>query len=313
MTLAITKAAIVGATGATGIALAAELAAAGIAVRVVARRAETLARLFPAVAIEKTPADARDAAALARAVSGCELVVDCIGVPAGAMREHAVTAVSIVAAAKGTGARLLQVSSYWAYLPLQRLPLDETHPRTGGNFYIQARRAAEDILEGAGAAIVHLPDFFGPYVGASSLQQPLTDAANGRAMNWIGAPSLAREYAFVPDAMRLVAALARRNEAYGQRWIFPGNGPLTGAEAAAIASRHLGRKVKLRSAGLLLMRIASLFKRDAREFLPMVPHYLTPIRYDAAKLARLLGPPQMTPYEQAIPATLDWLRQQARA
>ena len=61
------------------------------------------------------------------------------------------------------------------------------------------------------------------------------------------------------------------------------------------------------------MRIASLFKRDAREFLPMVLHYLTPIRYDAAKLARLLGPPQMTPYEQAIPATLDWLRQQARA
>ena len=310
MTLAIAKAAIVGATGATGIALAAELAAAGIAVRVVARRADALARVFPAAAIEKAPADARDAAALARAVAGCELVVDCIGLPAGAMREHAVTAANLAAAAKGTGARLLHVSSYWAYLPLQRLPLDEAHPRTGGNFYIQARRAAEDILEGAGAAVVHLPDFFGPHVGASSLQQPLADAVKGGAMNWIGARSLAREYAYVPDAMRLVAALARRAEAYGQRWIFPGSGPLTGADAAAIASRHLGRTVKLRSAGLMLMRIASLFKRDAREFLPMVPHYLKPIRYDAVKLARLLGPPQMTPYEQAIPATLDWLRQQ---
>jgi nucleoside-diphosphate-sugar epimerase len=160
---------------------------------------------------------------------------------------------------------------------------------------------------------VHLPDFFGPHVGASSLQQPLADAAKGGAMNWIGAPSLAREYVFVPDAMRFVAALARRNEAYGQRWIFPGSRPLTGAEAAAIASRHLGRKVKLRSAGLMLMRIASLFKRDAREFLPMVPHYLKPIRYDAAKLARLLGPPRMTPYDQSIPQTLDWLLQQFRA
>lgn len=288
--------------------LAAELAAAGIGVRVIARRAEALARLFPSAAVEKTPADARDGAALARAVAGCDLVVDCIGLPAGAMHEHAVTARAVAAAAQGAGARLLQVSSFWAYLPLARSPLDESHPRAAGNAYIAARREAEDILEAAGAAVVHLPDFFGPHVAASALQQPLADAARGRAMNWIGPRDLAREYAFVPDAMRLVAALARRPEAYGERWIFPGCGPLTGAQAAAIASRHLGRAVKLRTAGLGLMRIVSLFNRSAREFLPMVPHYLQPIRYDAAKLARLIGPLRTTPYEQAIPATLDWLR-----
>jgi nucleoside-diphosphate-sugar epimerase len=304
----IAKAAIVGATGATGIALAAELSAAGIGVRVIARRAEALARLFPSAAIERVPGDARDANALARAVAGCDLVVDCIGLPAPAMHEHAITARAIAAAAKGAGARLLQVSSFWAYLPLRHSPLQETHPREGGNAYIAARREAEDIMQAAGAAIVHLPDFFGPHVAASALQQPLADAARGRAMNWIGPRDLAREYAFVPDAMRLVAALARRPEAYGERWIFPGSGPLTGAEAASIASRHLGRAVKLRTAGAGLMRIVSLFNRAAREFLPMVPHYLQPIRYDASKLARLLGPLRTTPYDQAIPATLDWLK-----
>lgn len=302
----IAKAAIVGATGATGVALAAELAAAGVGVRVVARRPDALARLFPSAAIEKVSVDARDAAALARAVAGCDLVVDCIGLPAVAMHEHAIAARNIVAAAKG--ARVLQVSSFWAYLPLRRLPLDETHPREGGNAYVAARRAAEDIFEAAGAAVVHLPDFFGPHVAASALQQPLADAARGRAMNWIGPRDLAREHIFVPDAMRLVAALARRPEAYGQRWIFPGAGPLTGAAAAAIAARHLGRAVNLRTAGPGLMRIVSLFNRAARDFLPMVPHYLQPIRYDAAKLARLLGPLQTTPYDTAIPATLDWLR-----
>ncbi len=309
MSVPIAKAAIVGATGATGIALAAELAAAGIAVRVIARRADALARLFPSAAVEKTPADARDATTLARAVGACDLVVDCIGLPAGAMHEHAITARNVAAAAKGAGARLMQISSYWAYLPLQRTPLDETHPRTGGNAYIAARREAEDILQAAGAAIVHLPDFFGPHVQASSLQQPLADAARGGAMNWIGPRTLAREYVFVPDAMRLAAALARRPEAYGERWIFLGSGPLTGDEAAAVAARHLGRAVKLRTAGLGLMRIASLFNRGARDFLPMVPYYLEPIRYDAAKLARLLGPLPTTPYDQAIPATLDWLKQ----
>jgi nucleoside-diphosphate-sugar epimerase len=309
--LALARAAIVGATGATGVALAAELAAAGIGVRAVARRGAALARLFPSAAVEKTPADARDADALARAVAGCDLVVDCIGLPAPAMHEHAITARAVASAVKGTGARLLQVSSFWAYLPLTRSPLDEAHPRSGGNAYIRARRGAEDILQAAGAAVVHLPDFFGPHVAASALQQPLADAAKGRAMNWIGPRDLVREHAFVPDAMRLVAALARRPEAYGERWIFPGSGPLAGAQAADIASRHLGRAVKLRAAGPGLMRIVSLFNRAAREFLPMVPHYLQPIRYDASKLTRLLGPLETTPYDKAIPATLDWLRRRA--
>ena len=304
----IAKAAIVGATGPIGIHLAAALRAAGIGVRAVARNGEALARLFPETGIEKTPADALDAAALARAVAGCDLVVDCVGLPASHMQDHARVAANIAATMKQSGARALHVSSYWAYLPVARLPVDEAHPRKGGNAYIQARRAAEDILEAAGAAIVNLPDFFGPHVHTSTLQQPLAEAAKGKTMNWIGPSSVAREYVFVPDALRLVAALAQRPEAYGQRWIVPGSGPVTGATVAAIASRHLGRTVKLRPAGAWLLRLVSLFNRDLRDFMPMLPHYLAPIRYDAAKLARLLGPPAPTPYEQAIPQTLDWLR-----
>ncbi len=308
MTLAIAKAAIVGATGATGIHLAAELAEAGIGVRVIARRAEALARLFPSAAIEKAPADALDARAIAQAVAGCDLVIDCIGLPAREIKNHAPAAQNIAVAVMGTGARLVHVSSFWAYLPVRRLPLDEAHPREGGNAYIEARRAAESVLEGAGAAVVNLPDFFGPHVETSALQQPLADAAKGRAMNWLGPKTVAREYIYVPDAMRLVVALARRSEAYGERWVFPGSGPLTGREAAAIAARHLGRPVKLRTAGTVLMRLVSLVNRGAREFLPMLPHYLQPIRYDAAKLARLLGPLHTTSYDKAIPATLDWLK-----
>jgi nucleoside-diphosphate-sugar epimerase len=308
MSLALAKAAIIGATGPTGIHLAAALRAEGIGVRAIARNATALARLFADDAVEKVPGDARDADTIARAIQGCDLAIDCIGLPAGAMHEHAETATAIAAALAKTGARALQVSSYWAYMPFQRLPVDETHPRERGNAYIQARRAAEDILAAAGAAIVHLPDFFGPFVHISMLQQPLADAAAGRVMNWVGGSRLAREYIFVPDAMRLVAALVRRPEAYGQHWAFPGAGPLTGPAAAAIASAHLGRPVKLRAAGSVLLRLASLFNRDLRDFLPMVPHYLGPMRYDGAKLARLIGDPKLTPYEEAIPQTLDWLR-----
>ena len=41
--------------------------------------------------------------------------------------------------------------------------------------------------------------------------------------------------------------------------------------------------------------------------MPMVSHYAQPISYDEISLAELIGPIEHTPYQQAIPETLDWL------
>src|SRR5262249_34184155 len=55
-----TKVAIIGATGPTGIHLAAELHKTGAAVRVVARGMDKLTRLFPDAAVEKRSAEILD-------------------------------------------------------------------------------------------------------------------------------------------------------------------------------------------------------------------------------------------------------------
>ena len=307
------RVAIVGATGATGIHLTRELLGRGVAVRVVSRRRDNLNRVFATFDVDRVAADATDAVALRAAVSGCDAVMDCIGLPAERMADHALTAAAIAAAIRASGARCLHVSSFWSFLPVVRLPLDEGHPRYGGNAFIAARRAAEDTLLAAGAAVIHLPDFFGPHVAASTHQGPLADAVAGRAMNWIGSADLEREAVFVPDAMRLAADLLQRNEAYGQSWVFPGGGPLTARRLAAIAGRHLGRPVRVRAAGPLALRLVALFSPGLRSFLPMLPHYTKPIRFNAGKLRSLLGDVALTPYEEAVPATLDWLRERAGA
>jgi nucleoside-diphosphate-sugar epimerase len=309
--LRLERVAIVGATGATGIHLTRELTERGTAVRVVSRSRAHLDRAFTGTEVDKVAADATDAAQMRAAVEGCDLVVDCVGLPADRMADHPVTARAIIAAAADSGARSLHVSSFWGFLPLQRLPVDETHPRAGGNAYILARRAAEDVMLAGGAAVIHLPDFFGPHVGASSHQGALADAAAGKAMSWIGQADTPREAVYVPDAMRTAAELMVREEAYGQSWVFPGGGPVTAEDLAEIAGRHLHRRVKVRAAGPSLVRLVSLFSRDLRAFLPMVPHYVKPINYDASKLGDLLGEVRITPYEEAVPATLDWMRQRA--
>lgn len=303
------RAAIVGATGPTGIRLAHELVTRGIRVRVVSRSDDRLGAAFSDLEVERVAADALDGDAMRRAVAGADLVVDCIGLPADQMHLHPKAAAGIAAAARHAGARCLQISSFWPYLPVQRLPVDESHPREGGGAFIQARRDAEDVMLRAGAAVAQLPDFFGPHVHTSTLQRPLEEAAEGSAVSFMGGAETEREYAYIPDAMATVASLAAREEAFGRAWIVPGSGPLSPRRAAAIAGRHLGREIKVRAAPGWMLRVMALFSAELRAFAPMLPHYVRPIRYDASRLRSLLGEIRTTPYEEAIPTTLDWLRE----
>lgn len=307
MGLEFNKVVIIGATGSTGIHLAEELARRGWAVRVASRSRVNLERCFPGKRFELQVADALDPEAVKAATAGCDLVMDCIGLPTDRMADHVTTARNIATAANAAGARLLQVSSFWSFLPVRRLPLDETHPRQDGNEYARARRAAEDNILKAGGAVVNLPDFFGPFVQGSTLQMPLAEAAAGKTMNWIGAADIEREYIFVPDAMKLVADLVGHEEAFGTSWVFPGAGPLSANEVVSIAERALGQRVKLRAAPRLLLKALALVSSDLRAFSPLLDDYLKPMSYNGDRLARLLGTPTMTPYGEAIPATLDWL------
>jgi len=300
--------AIVGATGPTGRALARALLERGLPVRAVSRRADALQAAFPQPEIEKRAGDAMNPASLAAALRECDVVVDCIGLPGDRMAEHAATARNIARFVSGSGAKCLQVSSYWAYMPIREQPLSERHPREGGPPWARARREAEDILRGAGAAIVHLPDFFGPHVHTSTLQLGLVAAAKGKAMDWIGPADVERDAIYVPDAMRIVAELLTREAAYGEDWITPGSGPVSALRLAEILSGILQRDVRVRAAPPWLLRALSLFSRDLRGFAPMLPEYVKPLAFDGAKLERLLGPTGRTAYEDALRATLASIR-----
>ncbi len=122
----------------------------------------------------------------------------------------------------------MQVSSYWSYYPQVHTEMNEAHPRLGGPPWVVWRRDAEDILFAAGAAILHLPDFYGPQVHVSTLQNALLEAAAGKTVNWIGKPITPREYIYVPDAMRIAAEIGRQEQAFGAHWCLPGGGPLAG-------------------------------------------------------------------------------------
>jgi nucleoside-diphosphate-sugar epimerase len=300
--------AVVGATGPTGRALASELARRKCAVRVVSRRADVLKAHFPAPEFEKKPGDAMEYDSLAVALEGCDLVIDCIGLPGERMAEHPATARNIAQFVRRSGVRCMQVSSYWSFMPLKALPVSERHRREGGPPWACFRRETEDILRNAGGAIVHLPDFFGPHVHTSTLQLGIIDAVNGKPMSWIGPADVERDYIYVPDAMRVAAELLAREEAYGDDWVVPGSGPVSAIRLAGILTKLLKREVRVRAAPPSLLRILSLFKKDLRGLMQIVPEYVKPISFDGAKLTGLLGHTARTPYEDALRATIASIR-----
>ncbi len=304
------RAVILGAAGPSGRHLAEILLTRGFAVRVVGRSAGRLAAAFAErPQVERMAADMGDPDAAQHVLEGCALGFNCLGLPLGeALAEYPATARVIAAAGQRAGARLVHVSSFWSYLPDPVLPVREGSPREGGPLPARLRREAEDVMQDAGACVAQLPDFFGPWVHVSPMQNALRDAARHKPMTWIGDHATAREVAYVPDAMRLVADLAESPEAYGERWLIPGVGPLGPRELAEMVDAHMGRWVPVQTAGPTKLRIAATAIKALRDFLPLVPDYCRPIHYDTGRLRALLGPITLTPAHEAISATLDWLR-----
>lgn len=307
------RTAVIGATGPTGFHLTQELLARGRAVRAVSRDLGHLERVYSGTGAELVAADALDPESLRSAVAGCDLVVDAIGLPPERMADHPVTARNLATAASTEGARCLQISSYWAFFPHRGEVVSETHPREGGHPWFRWRREAEDILLEAGAAVVHLPDFFGPRVHTSAVQMALEEAAAGKPVSALGSPDAGREIAYVPDAMGLVADLLEHEEAYGTDWAIPGNGVASVRDLARIAGAHLGRPVKVRAVAVWMLKALAWIVPSLRPVVPLAPHYSRPVRYDTTKLRGLLGEVTTTPLPEAIATTLDWMAERERA
>ncbi|MFX7052372.1 NAD-dependent epimerase/dehydratase family protein, partial [Acinetobacter baumannii] len=87
------------------------------------------------------------------------------------------------------------------------------HPRNPHTFKGRMRKAQEDLLMQADstgrirAAVLRLPDFYGPGVEASFLHGAIKAAAQGGTADMIGPLDRPHEFVFVPDVGPVVARL----------------------------------------------------------------------------------------------------------
>ncbi len=306
--------AIFGAAGAIGHSIAAELDRRGLPFRAVGRNRERLAREYPKA--DCVAADLMDSEAAEWAASSVDTIFYTVGVSSYTDFPKHLTAMraTIEAAVKAGVERILVVSSVYGYGSPLTPKVAETHPREPAARKGKIRKEQEDTaLEAhrAGrirAAVVHLPDFYGPYAELSLAHQVFGPALAGRRATWLGSVDLPHEFIYVPDAGAPLVELASRDAAWGERWNLGGAGTITAREFITRIYQEVGRKPRWMAASKMMLRLMSPFNSLMRELIEMQYLVETPVILDDSKLERLLGGLYKTPYEAGIRSTIEWMR-----
>ena len=312
----IQKAAIFGAAGAIGRALAPELDRRSIPFRVVGRGRAKLEAAFGKMAhAEVFEADLTDLRAAAAAARGVDTIVYAVGVPYPSFHLHpAMIRTAIEAAATMQVARLVLVSNVYSYGVPRTSHVAETHPREPqtrkGNF----RKQQEDAVLEAHAKgrvrglVVRLPDFYGPHADLSMANPIFRAALDGKTANWLGPVNAAHQFVFVPDAGPVIADLAECAECYGEAWNLAGAGEINVMDFITKVYRAAGRGPKYRSLGRGPLKVMGWFSPLFRELPEMLYLQETPVLLDDAKLRAKFGAVRKTSYDEGIRQTLQWMR-----
>jgi len=309
--------ALVGAAGAIGKSIAQALDAQGKSYRVIGRSKNSLEKTFGNNAnVDLATWNTEEPASIRAAFAGIETIVYLVGVNYWQFELHPILMRKTLEAAIAAGVKnILLIGTVYPYGRAQSMPIRESHPRNPHTFKGQKRKEQEDILlqahaEGKiNAAVLRLPDFYGPGVEASLLHGAAAAAINGGAADMIGPIDQPHEFVFVPDVGPVVSKLVETSAAFGKVWHLAGAGVTTQQAIATEMEKQTGNKLKLRVAGKWMLRLIGLFNPFMREAVEM--HYLLtdPVIMDDSALQKLIGPIKKTSYVEGIRQTLAAIQQ----
>ena len=306
------KIALFGAAGAIGQSIAKALAARGQGYRVVGRSEASLRKSFGADPLaEIVTWNPDSAASVQAAAAGIDTLIYLVGVNYWQFELHPQLMRKTLEGAIAAGVRnVILIGTVYPYGRARTTPVREDHPREPHTFKGRMRKEQEDVLLQAhadgriNAAVLRLPDFYGPGVEASLLHRAAVAAVKGGAADLIGPIDRPHEFVFVPDVGPVVAKLIDTPAAFGRVWHLAGAGVTTQRDLVDEMQRQAGRRISLRIAGKAMLRVLGLFNRMIRELVEMNYLMTEPLVMDDSALQRLIGPVRKTPYAEGIRQTL---------
>lgn len=301
---------VLGATGAIGKSVVAELTARGREVRAVSRSAE---------GPQGFRADITTAEGAVAACADAAVVYQCAQPPYAQWAQDFVGLTdTVLTGVEKSGARLVMADNLYMYGPVNA-PMTEEMPSAAAFPKGRTRaRVAEMILtahrEGrVRACLGRASDYFGPGgVNTTLGPQIFAAAAAGRTARWIGEPDEPHTVAYLPDIAAGLVTLGEEPKADGYAWHLPVGPTVTGTEFLDLVWAAAGGRPRNAAMGRGMQRLIGAFNPIVKELgETWYQRDRAWIVDDTAFRAAFPEYVQVTPLDQAVAATVAWFQQQA--
>lgn len=288
-----------------------ELARRGRPVRAVSRSGGA----YASDNVEVVQADCTDPGEAQRACDGAATVYHCLNVPYEQWADllPRLTENSIAAAGHAEAPLIVMDNLYMYGSPDG--PMTENTPRRPSGPKGQLRAEMEEILMDAHEqgrariAIGRASDFYGPHANSATSDLVFEAALDGKKAAWLGSLDAPHTLSYLPDVARGLITLGTSAEALGEIWHLPSNDPITGRRFITKVYRAAGREPSMRTYGYWSLTVAGLFDAQIREVKEVLYQFQEPFVMDTSKFEDAFGG-AATPYDTAIPETLEWHREQ---
>jgi len=312
------EALVVGITGAVGGAIGAALAAHGWHLRALHRDPARATAAVGTAGVEWVRGDAMNAADVARAARGVDIIVHAVNPPG--YRNWRGLAIPMlrntIDAARIAGARILFPGNVYNFGP-DAWPVVSEHspqnPRTRkGRIRVEMERMLADAAgSGARSVVVRAGDFFGPKSASAWFSRALVKPGKPvRSITYPGRHDAGHAWAYLPDLAETFACIADREGELDEftTFHFGGHYLEPGIEMAQAIRRACGRAdIPVRRMPWTAVRLIGLFHETFRELMEMRYLWDVTLRLDNRKLVDFLGTEPHTPVDTAVADTLATL------
>lgn len=296
---------ILGASGASGRALIAELLKKNCAVRAVQRSSNALE------GVECVQANLLKAEQTMQAVAGSSHVYMCAAVEYNVQvwqRDWPVMIENVIAACLAADAVLVFLDNIYMYGPSPlKVPFDESHSQVPPSKKGAVRKQVADrVLEaakkqGLKAVIARSADFYGPYSTNSLFYiQSLERMMAGKAPNSIAKPGVPHTFGNVTDNARAMLLLANEPDCYGQVYHLPVGEAITPEELIQLLNKELGTSFKPNFLPGFMRFILQQFIPGMKELKEMMYQFEHPYVMSWEKFKTQFPHFEATPYDKGI-------------
>lgn len=255
-------------------------------------------------------ADLSDREKAIEAVKGSETAYFTLGLPMDTElweKQFLLIMRNVIDACKINGTKLVYFDNTYMYPQNSRVLTEQTEFAPVGRKGMVRKKMTDMLLKemetGAIEAVIcRAPEFYGPGKTQSITNSLVFNAIKeDKKLKVPLRDNKLRSLIWTPDASQATALIGNTPDAFGQTWHLPvDDHKLNYKEFIALASQIYGKKLNYSVIPKFVFKIGSIFNKNAKELLELLPRYEYDNVFDDSKFRKRFPEFQVTAYRQGI-------------